>query len=58
MNEKTESNSARDGRRLRDDELDAIAGGMPGLGTMVYSMVCDAVNSAINQLAREAGLPR
>jgi len=57
MNQKTKSKGAQDVRQLRDDELDAVAGGMPGLGTMVYSKVGDAVSSAINQLSREAGLP-
>jgi hypothetical protein len=56
MNQKTESKGAPDLCPLRDNELDAIAGGT-GLATMVTQAVGQAVTQAANQLAKEAGLP-
>jgi hypothetical protein len=60
MNKKTESKGAPDVRQLRDNELDAIAGGwfvMPGLGTMASNNTGDILGSAIDRLSQDAGLP-
>jgi hypothetical protein len=52
MNQKTESKGSPDVRQLRDNELDAIAGGTPGLATMVTQAVGQAVTQAANQLVK------
>jgi hypothetical protein len=51
MNKKTESKGAPDVLPLRDNELDAIAGGT-GLATMVTQAVGQAVTQAANQLVK------
>jgi hypothetical protein len=56
MNQKCASKGAPDVRRLRDNELDAIAGGSPGTGTLSGASG-DAISNLIDSLSKELGTP-
>jgi hypothetical protein len=59
MNQKTtESKGAPDVRPLQDNELDAIAGGVPGLATMISSATGTQIGNTIDSLSQAAGGPR
>jgi hypothetical protein len=49
--------STLDHRPLADSELDAVSGGIPGLGTVIADKTGDMLGSAIDQSSQWSGWP-